>query len=494
MLFNSIHYLFFFPMVVLLYFTVPQKCKMYWLLVASYYFYMSWNPRYGVLLFSSTLITWLCGLALERTKRCCKKKRQDFIKKLVIYVSLFINFGVLFYFKYINFFTHNINALFNKMGISVQYPTFDILLPVGISFFVFQATGYTIDVYRDEIRAEKNFFRYALFVAFFPQLVAGPIERSKHLLTQLSKDDIRFDVNRAKNGLLIMAYGLFMKMVVADNIAKIIDPVFKVPDNYSGMICLFAAVLFALQIYCDFDGYTQIAIGSAEVLGIELNQNFDTPYLGTSVRDFWKRWHISLTSWFRDYLYIPLGGNRKGTIRKYINTMIVFACSGLWHGAAWHYIAWGGLNGLLCVVEDVVSKGKLSFLKTDLFIHNVIQRIITFIMIDITWIFFRASSFRGALHILKKIIDDFNIAWLVNFGYVSLFTKDVYTMAVIMTSILIVLMVDIAKYYGVDIKGFIFQQRLLSRWIIYAGILLMILYWGNYGAGHKQTQFIYFQF
>ena len=494
MLFNSIHYLFFFPIVVLLYFAVPQKCKMYWLLVASYYFYMAWNPRYGLLLFASTLITWLCGLALERAKRCDAKERQRLLKKLAICLSLAANFGALFYFKYINFFTNNINAVFAKLGLSVQCPAFDVLLPVGISFFVFQATGYTIDVYRDEMRAEKNFFRYALFVAFFPQLVAGPIERSKHLLTQFYKDDIRFDVSRAKHGLLTMAYGLFMKIVVADNIAKVIDPVFKTPDNYSGMICLFAAVLFAIQIYCDFDGYTQIAIGSAKVLGIELNQNFDTPYLGMSVRDFWKRWHISLTSWFRDYLYIPLGGNRKGTIRKYINTMIVFACSGLWHGAAWHYVAWGGLNGLFCVAEDVVSKWKPSFLKTDLFIQNVLQRMITFILIDITWIFFRASSFRGALHILKKIMDDFNIAWLINFGYVSLFSKDIYTMAVIMTSILIILMVDIAKYYRVDIKGFIFQQRLLSRWVIYAGILLMILYWGNYGTGHKQTQFIYFQF
>lgn len=494
MLFNSIHYLFFFPIVVFLYYTVPKKCKMYWLLGASYYFYMSWNMRYGLLLFSSTLITWLCGLGMEQTKSCCKKERQSLIKKLIICLSLVANFGALFYFKYVNFFTNTINAIFAKLGISVQYPTFDILLPVGISFFVFQATGYTIDVYRDEIRAEKNFFRYALFVAFFPQLVAGPIERSKHLLKQFYNEDIQFDVSRAKDGLLTMAYGLFMKIVVADNISKTIDPIFKTPDNYSGMICLFAAVLFALQIYCDFDGYTQIAIGSAKVLGLELNQNFATPYLGTSVRDFWQRWHISLTSWFRDYLYIPLGGNRKGTIRKYINTMIVFAGSGLWHGAAWHYVAWGVLNGIYCVMEDVVSKWNLSFLKKDLFVHNVIQRIITFILIDITWIFFRASSFRGALHILKKILDDFNIAWLINFGYVSLFGKDTYTMSVIMTAILIVLMVDIAKYNGVDIKEFIFQQGLLSRWVIYAGILLMILYWGNYGVGHKQTQFIYFQF
>lgn len=352
MLFNSIHYLFFFPLVVLIYFTISKKNKMYWLLIASYYFYMSWNAKYGLLLLSSTFITYLCGLALERTKKQCSKEGKSFNKKLIIILGLFTNFGALFYFKYINFFINNVNALFTKIGISVQYQNFDILLPVGISFFVFQATGYTIDVYRDEIRAEKNFFRYALFVSFFPQLVAGPIERSKHLLTQFYKEDIQFDVRRVKDGLLTMAYGLFMKIVVADNISKTIDPIFKTPDYYSGMGCLFAAILFAFQIYCDFDGYTQIAIGSAKVLGFDLNQNFDTPYLGTSVRDFWKRWHISLTSWFRDYLYIPLGGSRKGTIRKYINTMIVFLCSGLWHGAAWHYVAWGGLNGLYCIMES----------------------------------------------------------------------------------------------------------------------------------------------
>lgn len=493
MLFNSIHYLFFFPLVVLIYFIVPKKFKMYWLLAVSYYFYMSWNAKYGLLLLSSTIITYLCGLALERTKEMSAGGGQGLVKKWIIILSLIINFGALFYYKYANFFINNINSLFKKLAFSIQYQNLDILLPVGISFFIFQAAGYTIDVYRNEICAEKDFFRYALFVSFFPQLVAGPIERSKHLLTQLYKEDISFDVRRVKDGLLTMAYGLFMKIVVADNVAAAIDPIFKAPDNYSGMVCLFAVVLFAVQIYCDFDGYTQIAIGSARVLGIELNENFDTPYLGVSVKDFWKRWHISLTSWFRDYLYIPLGGSRNGTIRKYINTIIVFLCSGLWHGAAWHYVAWGGLNGIYCVMEDIIQKWNRPFFQKDLFVQHVLQRMITFILIDITWIFFRATSFRTALHILEKIIVDFNIAWMINFGFVNTF-KDSYTLAVVMTSIFIVLMVDIAKYYGKDIKAFIFEQRLLSRWIIYAGILLVILFWGNYGTGHGQADFIYFQF
>lgn len=342
MSFNSIDYLLFFPVVVLMYFCFPQKIRTYWLLFASYYFYMSWNAKYGLLMLFSTSITYVCGISLGYlNKHFIKKHHINRIKSVVMSLCIIINLGLLFYFKYFNFAINNLNMIFSKIGVQIQYNNYDIVLPVGISFFIFQAVGYTIDVYRDEIDAEKNFFRYALFVSFFPQLVAGPIERSKNLLNQL-KENHKFDVDNAKNGLLTIAYGIFVKIAIADNISAVIDPIFEMPGNYSGMVILFATVLFAFQIYCDFNGYTQIAIGSAQVLGFKLNQNFDTPYLGKSVKDFWRRWHISLTSWFRDYLYIPLGGSKKGKIKKQFNTMVVFLCSGLWHGAAWHYVVWGG--------------------------------------------------------------------------------------------------------------------------------------------------------
>ena len=308
---------------------------MYWLLVASYYFYMSWNAKYGLLLLFSTAVTYIGGLLVERAG---KRKKQ-----LVVFGGIAINLLLLFYFKYANFILENINLYFQSVGLKMRCPKLDVVLPVGISFFIFQAVGYMIDVYRKDIPAEKNFFRYALFVSFFPQLVAGPIERSGNLLQQLQKGS-KFDVENARRGLLTLAYGLFMKIAVADNISNVIDPIFQTPSEYSGMALLFGVILFAFQIYCDFNGYTQMAIGSARVLGFKLNQNFDSPYMAVSVKDFWRRWHISLISWFRDYLYIPLGGSRKGKLRKQINTMIVFLCSGLWHGAAWHYVMWGGIK------------------------------------------------------------------------------------------------------------------------------------------------------
>lgn len=351
MLFNSIEFLFFMPIVVLVTFLVPSRFRYIWLLIASYFFYMSWNARYGILLAASTLVTYVCAFAIDVVGGYCNKqhngieggqiKRQSQVRKLFLIVGLILNFGMLFYFKYINFVSMTINRIVSRIGLNFSFPSYEIILPVGISFFIFQAVGYMIDVYRGVIVAEKNPFRYALFVSFFPQLVAGPIERSGNLLRQL-RMTTKFDAKNAKSGLLTIAYGLFLKIVLADNIATLIDPIFDSIYDYSGMQLLFASILFAFQIYCDFNGYTLIAIGSAEILGYGLNKNFDSPYLAVSVKDFWRRWHISLTSWFRDYLYIPLGGSRKGRYRKQLNTMIVFLFSGLWHGAAWKFVVWGG--------------------------------------------------------------------------------------------------------------------------------------------------------
>lgn len=301
---------------------------------------MSWNVKYASLILFSTCATYVSALAIAKVrKRSIINGQKRFHEKLVLITCLFVNIGVLIFFKYYDFVFINLSLACSKVGIQLQYPKFDILLPVGISFYTFQAFGYIIDVYRGKIEAENNFLKYALFVSFFPQLVAGPIERSKNLLKQINRPT-SFDVNNARYGLLTMAYGFFLKIVVADNIANAINPILSDYCKYPGMMTVICMILFAFQIYCDFHGYTQIAIGSAQILGYRLQENFNAPYLAGNIKEFWRNWHISLTSWFTDYLYIPLGGNRKGKFRKYVNTLIVFLISGLWHGASWAFIAW----------------------------------------------------------------------------------------------------------------------------------------------------------
>lgn len=498
MLFNSVIYLIFLPIVVLLYYLFPSKIKQLWLLVASYYFYMCWNKNYVLLIFLSTLITYVCGLLLEQIKvREWKEKTIVLCKKLTVAISLLLNFGVLFYYKYINFTIDTINKGINFAGWECKIQNFDIILPVGISFFTFQAVGYTIDVYRDEIEAEKNFVRYALFVSFFPQLVAGPIERSKNLLNQLKKIK-PFDVVRAESGLFTIAYGLFLKIVIADNISSVIDPVFKEVTSYTGMELCMASMLFAFQVYCDFNGYTKMAIGSAQILGYRLHENFDAPYLAVSVKDFWRRWHISLTSWFRDYLYIPLGGSKKGILRKQINIIIVYLCSGLWHGAAWHYVIWGGLNGLLSVAEDVcnpIRKKCISFFRIDdnRKIYRVFRRVVTFILIDVTWVFFRAEAVGDAFYIIKATVRDFRLEWFINIGFENMFASS-KIMFIIAVSLLILFVVDLLKTKGINLEAVVFRQQIVFRWGFYWFFFLVILYWGAYGQGYEQKQFIYFQF
>jgi D-alanyl-lipoteichoic acid acyltransferase DltB (MBOAT superfamily) len=310
---------------------------------------MAWNPRYALLMATSTAITWVSGLLIDHSRKKaeikCKeddeKKRYLARRKLWVALSFILNLSILFFFKYFDFAVKNINVVLSALNISILEPGFDVLLPVGISFYTFQALSYTMDVYRGEIYAEKNPAKYALFVSFFPQLVAGPIERSKNLLIQINERHY-LEYDNVKNGLLIMVWGYFQKIVVADRAAILVNNVFENYENYAGFQIVIAAVLFAVQIYCDFAGYSSIAVGAAKVMGFRLMTNFREPYFAVSVRDFWSRWHISLSTWFKDYLYIPLGGNRKGPLRKYFNIIVTFLVSGFWHGADWNYIVWGG--------------------------------------------------------------------------------------------------------------------------------------------------------
>lgn len=404
MLFNSIDFMIFFPIVLAIFFVIPRKFRYIWLLVTSYYFYMSWNPKYALLIGFSTLVTWVSGILIERFGNDSKKK------KIFVAGSLIINLGILFLFKYSSFFLANMYAFLSYLGITVVNRRWHIVLPVGISFYTFQALGYTIDVYRGDIKAEKNLLRYALFVSFFPQLVAGPIERSKNLLSQIQNvSNIKlWNIKRVTSGAILMVWGLFMKMVIADRVSVLVDTVFNNYRMYGSTELIIAAVGFAIQIYCDFGSYSMIAIGAAKIMGFSLMENFNTPYFAHNIRDFWSRWHISLSTWFRDYLYIPLGGNKKGKLRKALNLMIVFLVSGFWHGIGWNYICWGGIHGLYHIISDWTKafsekiKEKMN-VKTDCFSWSFLQMTITFVLVVFAWIFFRSSSITDALIYIKRI-------------------------------------------------------------------------------------------
>lgn len=493
MIFNSIDYLLFFPVVVCLYFLMPKRLKNLWLLVVSYYFYMQWNMKYALLLAGSTFITYAGGLFIERFR----SKGKEAPAKACLGITFALNLLILFFFKYINFAIDNINRLAGAVNVEVNLTHFDILLPVGISFYIFQALSYSMDVYRGEIKATRNILKYALFVSFFPQLVAGPIERSKNLLGQFDREH-KFNVENARKGLFMMAWGLFMKMVIADNIASTVDMVFGNYNGFSGIEIILAAVLFAIQIYCDFGGYSLIAIGSARILDFRLMENFKSPYYAANISQFWKRWHISLTSWFRDYLYIPLGGNRKGKIRKYINVFLIFLVSGMWHGAAWNYIVWGAMNGILMIVEELTAgfrkklRGRFS-VDTGRFSYRLAARLLTFALVDFTWLFFRADSMGTAFLMIKKCFDYLAPERIAGLAFVSM-GMDTQTAVILLLSILLLFLVDGMKYKGIDVAEFVFSQGAWLRYVIYAGLLLGILFFGVYGNLYEQTQFIYFQF
>lgn len=498
MLFNSIDFWLFFPIVTLIYFIIPNKVKYLWLLVASYYFYMCWNVKYALLILASTVITYISGLLIEVIKYSkFDEITQKKLKKWIVAGSFTSNLGILFYFKYINFFVDIVAKLFAKVHVELDVPVFDIILPVGISFYTFQALSYTMDVYRDDIYAEKNFLKYALFVSFFPQLVAGPIERSKNLLKQLAVPQ-KFKYENFREGIMLMLWGYFLKIVLADRIAMFVDAVYGDYTTYSGMYLVVATILFAIQIYCDFAGYSTIAMGAAMVLGIQLMDNFDAPYLSTSVADFWRKWHISLTSWFKDYLYIPLGGSRKGKFRKYLNKMIVFLVSGLWHGAQLSFVVWGGVNGLYQVLGEILQplRDKLVeilHLKRDSLGHKLIHIIGTFILVDFSWIFFRADSVLEAFEIIKSIFKGKNF-WVLFDGSLYNCGLDDKNFRLMIAAIGILIFADICRHFSVKIREVVIKQDCWFKCFFIATVVCLILLFGKWGPSFDKANFIYFQF
>jgi alginate O-acetyltransferase complex protein AlgI len=490
MLFNSFNYLIFFPVVVLIYFVVPHRARHVWLLISSYYFYMSWNPKYALLIALSTVITYISGLLIGRETLSVRKK-------LWVFLSMASNLSILFLFKYFDFFIENANRILAAMSMELLSPEFDVILPVGISFYTFQALSYTMDVYRGEIYVEKNILRYALFVSFFPQLVAGPIERSKNLLVQIGRRHY-FDYERVKSGLMLMLWGLFLKLVVADRVAIVVNNVYGDYASYEGIILVIATLFFGMQIYCDFASYSLIAKGSAEVMGFKLMDNFRQPYFSMSVAEFWRRWHISLSSWFRDYLYIPLGGNRKGNLRKYLNIMIVFLVSGLWHGANWTFVIWGFLHGAFQVTGQIlrpVKKKIIDALSIDemRMSYKLGQMIITYGLVNFAWIFFRAPGITAAKGIIKNMFSLWN-PWVLVDGTLYTLGLSPGSFRVGMVSILILIFVSIAQYKGVSIRKNLMNQGIIFRWSLALGLIFAIIIFGVYGPGYSASQFIYFQF
>lgn len=496
MLFNSLDFLLFFPLVTLVFFLVPQRARYLWLLGASYYFYMCWNPRYALLMLLSTGITYLSGILLARAGRIRDPARRQRRKRLWVGLSFGSNLLILCVFKYLTFFLANLSRGLGLLGVQWQAPAIDLLLPVGISFYTFQALGYTMDVYRGDIGAEPNFFRYALFVSFFPQLVAGPIERSGSLLQQLRAPQ-HFDFLRARAGLLRMGWGLFQKMVVADRLAILVDTVYNDPAGQPGSAVALATVLFCFQIYCDFGGYSNIAIGAAQVMGIRLMENFRQPFLALSIQDFWRRWHISLSTWFRDYLYFPLGGSRKGTARAVLNNMVVFLVSGLWHGAGWNFLLWGGLHGLYQAAGRLTLPVRKRLRQALRFreeapLSRFLAWAVTFSLVALAFLAFRANSISDAKALLQALFFDFRPAALLGEGIFQL-GLDQQDLVVGLAALVVLVLSDLLGERW-PVGRVLERQPFPIRWVLYLLLIFSILVFGIYGPEYDAAAFIYFAF
>lgn len=468
MLFNSLAFVLFFPLVVCIYYAIPAsrlQARRIMLLAASYYFYMNWQPIYALLLLGNTVVTYAAAIGISRSTAASGRRRW-------LAASIVLNLAVLFLFKYYNFATDNIEWALRAAGLKLELPPMSVLLPVGISFYIFQALGYSIDVYRGTTRVERDFVTYALFVAFFPQLVAGPIERSSRLLPQFKRRH-RFSYPLAMQGLRLMVWGYFLKLVVADRCGIYVDAVFNNLEQHNGGSYLLASMLFPWQIYGDFAGYSLIAIGAARIMGFRLMANFRQPYLSQSVGEFWHRWHVSLSTWFKDYVYIPLGGNRAGRGRTYWNLMVTFAVSGIWHGAAWTFVCWGLLHGVLLCLERALGLSRREHGR-----WRWGRWALTFMLVCAAWVLFRANSMADAATIFAGIATDLSAPL---FGRME--------MAIISMSLLLVVLVDCCSEWHPHLR---LQPR--TRYVAtHVGLALLIAYIVLLGM-FDSSQFIYFQF
>jgi D-alanyl-lipoteichoic acid acyltransferase DltB (MBOAT superfamily) len=478
MLFNSIEFLIYFPAVFIIYwlfFADKIKVRNFYLIIVSYIFYGWWDWRFLILIIISSYVDFYVGEKLE-------KENRPSVRKRLLFLSLAVNLGFLGFFKYFNFFADSFAAAFTFFGQEFHYNRLKIILPVGISFYTFQTMSYTFDIYRGKMKSTKSIIDFFAFVSFFPQLVAGPIERASHLLPQFKKK-YSFEYERTVSGFRLILWGMFKKVVVADRLSAYVDAVYNNIPVHSGLSFYIATLFFAFQIYCDFSGYSDIAIGTARSMGFDLMTNFRTPYFAVSFKDFWNRWHISLSTWFRDYLYIPLGGNRCSKKRQYFNLFTTFLVSGLWHGANWTFVVWGALHG----VYQMIEKAAAGFWREKLSGNKIIKRIVAIIsvftvfhLVNLAWIFFRADNLHSAFDIINKIFS------------VRLSEKifiDNNTIAYSLLSLLILLIIDYLIYSGRG-KSFFTPKYRYIRKISYAVFILYIIATGVF----NEAQFIYFQF
>lgn len=476
MLFNSVAFIIFFISVTCLYFAIPHKFRWVLLLGSSCYFYMIFQPIYILILGFTIIIDYFAGIYIENAKGARRKR--------FLVISLIANIGVLIVFKYFNFLNDNVTSLLNNIDKVNPIPYLSILLPIGLSFHTFQAMSYTIEVFRGNQKAERSFGIYSLYVMFYPQLVAGPIERPQNMLHQF-KEKHTFEYDNAVQGLKLMLWGFFKKIVIADRLAIYVNAVYGHPDDHGGMTFIVATIFFAFQIYCDFSGYSDIAIGAARVMGFKLMTNFNHPYFSESISEFWKRWHISLSTWFKDYVYIPLGGNQVKSSRIYFNLLIVFLLSGLWHGANWTYIIWGGLNGSFLVFAIVTKKPIIRIeqyfgLNKLQIVIKIINIVFTFILICFTWIFFRANNLEDAITIIHKIL-----AFDGQF-----YKEDIPLLIYSIFGILFLILVESKREFLPHSFSFMSNDSWIVRHFTYSFLIVMILLFGVFDSG----QFIYFQF
>lgn len=468
MLFNSMAYAIFLPSVFIIYWCIPSKFRWTLLLVASYYFYMMWNPKYVILIAFTTVVSYSCGLLLEKTS-------SKISRKILVFSALILCLGVLFVFKYYNF---TLDTLSHFISFKPRY--LKLLLPVGISFYTFQTLSYVIDVSRKKIKAEKNLGIYATFVSFFPQLVAGPIERSENLLPQIKEKHI-FNIEATRYGIGLTVWGIYKKVIVADNIAIYVDEVYGNVYNYSGFSLVLATLLFTVQIYCDFSGYSDIATGSAKLLGIELMENFKSPYFSESVKEFWSRWHISLSTWFRDYLYIPMGGNRVKPLRTHFNVVVTFLVSGLWHGASWNFVIWGGLHGVTQVCENALGIKK----KSDRKILSFLRKIPVFLFVAYAWIFFRVDNYQQGIYVTKSL-------FLGLTHPLQYFSKGIATINLPKELLLCTTLLFVYDYISLktDLIEWVCTKNAILRHAILISMIILLLLIGYAG----KSTFVYFQF
>ncbi|MBO6937178.1 MAG: MBOAT family protein [Deltaproteobacteria bacterium] len=476
MVFNSLEFWLFFAAAASLYFVLPRRFAWVFLLVASYVFYMWWNAAYIVLIAGSTLIDFVVGKRIHQSPERSVKKRW-------LLVSLIANLGALFTFKYWTFFHESVGALVRAAGGTYEVPHLGLLLPVGISFYTFQTLSYTIDIYRGQLAPESNLGRFALYVAYFPQLVAGPIERARTLLPQL-RAERKMEWDRLVDGLQLALWGLFKKVVVADRLAMYVDAVYGNPGEHNATTLTLATYAFAFQIYGDFSGYSDIAIGVSRILGIDLMRNFEEPYFAQTIRDFWRRWHISLSTWLRDYLYIPLGGSRGSSLATYRNLLITMLLGGLWHGASWNFVVWGAIHGGILAVERFAEKRsgrQLTETRVPRGVVSWVRMLLVFHVVCFAWVFFRADTWDAAVGVLSGIAGG---GWGAPFMDPLTFTNGLGGVA-----LLLVVDWQLARRRG-STGAIEVQPPMRARWV-FAYVLLLAVVFAGVESG---SQFIYFQF